>query len=241
MDAWREEGLGWALRVACAMVVYRLYLARYDKAFDTRLPADPAPKVSLRALAVDSPNARYGGDYAPSPVRLVALMLQSVTVDVAQYNLVDLGCGRGRVVCWAAQHPFRAVVGVEFSAQLAAEAATNLAALRKQGRVRAKRADIRKEDAMAFEPPQDPTIYYLYNPFSAPILEQVLNNLRRAELTGVHYLIYFNAVEESLFRSQDFLEKVKPTLMCRWMVHLGTVHSLAIYRTRPRQSPTAAA
>lgn len=46
--------------------------------------------------------------------------------------VVDLGCGKGRVVCAAAQYAIKEAVGVEIDSALADEAEANLLRLRKR-------------------------------------------------------------------------------------------------------------
>jgi len=107
-------------------------------------------------------------------------------------TFIDFGCGKGRVVHQAAKRPFRRVVGVEISEELAEIARRGLAARRREHRC--PQVEIVVSDAAAFPIPEDLTIAFLFDPFSAGTLDAVLNNLvgsldrhpRRLRLIFVH-------------------------------------------------------
>lgn len=84
--------------------------------------------------------------------------------------LIDLGCGKGRVLVLAARYPFRRVVGVELSPELAHVARANLArAPRSCGEVEVVCADVKD-----YGLPDDVTIIYMYNPFRGEIFSRAL-------------------------------------------------------------------
>jgi hypothetical protein len=77
--------------------------------------------------------------------------------------LVDVGCGRGRVLnYWLSKVPNR-VVGLELDPEIAEETASRLKA---RGNVK-----VVAGDAIA-NLPTDGTLFYLYNPFEEPIVRR---------------------------------------------------------------------
>lgn len=95
----------------------------------------------------------------------VLRFLELTTADV----FVDVGCGKGRVICCAALDGVRAVIGLEDVAALAACARTNAAAMRR------RRSSITVFNCRAEEfDYRDATAIYLYNPFGATTLERML-------------------------------------------------------------------
>lgn len=76
---------------------------------------------------------------------------------------LDVGCGAGRAVGWAARQPFDRVIGVELDEELVAKARK---ALQAGGRsVRARRVDFVHADASTWTVPDDVTDVYLFCPF----------------------------------------------------------------------------
>ena len=101
-----------------------------------------------------------------------------------------MGCGMGRPLVVAARYPFRRVIGVELSPQLAATAKRNL------GRLgwRSCPADVFQADACTFEIPDDVSVMFFYNPFRGEPLRTVLRNIARSLLRKprVIRIVYYN-------------------------------------------------
>src|SRR5262249_36514951 len=94
--------------------------------------------------------------------------------------LLDMGCGAGRAICVAAQHPFSRVIGIEIDKGLCAVAERNVRRLRRYP----VRPEIVCADASKYRVPDDITVVFLYNPFSGAVLKaaltQVLESFDRA-------------------------------------------------------------
>jgi SAM-dependent methyltransferase len=99
------------------------------------------------------------------------------------HSFVDIGAGKGRALLLASLLPFRKVIGVEFSAELAEIARNNVA---RWGKLARPRAQLRvfQQDALAFRWPRTPLLVYLYNPFHCEIVEQMLERLERWAAAG---------------------------------------------------------
>jgi SAM-dependent methyltransferase len=87
---------------------------------------------------------------------------------------VDLGCGKGRPLCFMAQLSFRRVVGVERSPELAAIARRNA---ERMARLTGKPVRVELGDAADFRC-DDGTVYFLNNPFGPETLKKCLAHLR---------------------------------------------------------------
>lgn len=122
----------------------------------------------------------------------------------------DLGCGKGRVLCVMARHPFKKVVGVELRPELCASARDNAARLRG----RAAPIEVVQGDATRPEFARG-DVYFFYNPFGAPTFAKVLRNLERSLERAPRRitLVYYNALHEALLDACPWLERyhVLPT------------------------------
>jgi hypothetical protein len=94
----------------------------------------------------------------------------------ADYTFVDVGAGKGRAVLLASDLPFRQVTGVELNAGLAKIANENITTWRREGRGH-DRMLVLEQDAAEFAWPLTPLLVYLFNPFSARVLEEMLKSL----------------------------------------------------------------
>ncbi|MFK4539628.1 SAM-dependent methyltransferase [Bradyrhizobium ottawaense] len=134
---------------------------------------------------------------------------------------VDIGCGKGRVVCVAARRKLCFVSGIELSSDMAVIAAKNVERLR--GRYSS--AMINQNDATRYDYGQT-TVAYLFHPFEANVLEQVLAKIR-VDRKGRRFRCAFvnlsPAQEATFLRHQDWL-----TCTLRW-IEKGKL--VAIYAT----------
>lgn len=119
---------------------------------------------------------------------------------------IDLGSGMGRVVFQAAKaYEFRRVIGVELSEQLHAIAEENL--VRNRPRLRCRDIHLVASDVLEYEIPEDVTVVYLFNPFTGPVFQDVVDRLVASVANNPRPLrvIYFHPVEEHRLLSAGFL------------------------------------
>jgi predicted RNA methylase len=156
--------------------------------------------VEVGALHIESNNVQHAVRYQASEVELARSSLADCQIDYSEYSFIDYGCGKGRVLFLAAQHPFREIIGVEFSPELHKIALANLEAARPKidphGRLRVVLCD-----AANFQPPASPLVCYLYNPFGEPVVKAVVQNLEHSleQTPRPVSIIYVDPVHEAVF------------------------------------------
>jgi SAM-dependent methyltransferase len=118
---------------------------------------------------------------------------------IDEFTFVDLGAGMGRPVMLASQFPFHAAMGVELNPTLAGIARRNLRLWKAAGRALAPMKII-CGDAAGFEFPQGPCVAFLFNPFGAPVLRQIVAKWSRsfANRAGQLDVLYVNNEQESV-------------------------------------------
>ena len=116
--------------------------------------------------------------------------------------LVDVGCGRGRVINWWLSRGMRnRMVGLELVPAVAHATAARLSPF---GNV-----EIRCGDAVELLPPEG-TFFYLYNPFDAAVMRRFADALLdRVERPADVRVLYFNCTHLDVFRADP-----------RWRVQL---------------------
>jgi SAM-dependent methyltransferase len=140
--------------------------------------------------------------YVPHSYSLTWAILHSLTLSSSDV-FVDIGCGKGRVICCAACFNIREVTGVEISKNLCEIAERN--AIRLSGR----RAPI----TIINTPAQDcdylkGTVFYLFNPFGALTLRRVLAKIQLSLSAHPRFvrIVYVNPQHESLLQVGGWLE-----------------------------------
>jgi SAM-dependent methyltransferase len=117
----------------------------------------------------------HGTAYLGSSPSSLTPALSELPLRHEDFTFIDLGCGKGRALLVAAQFPFRHLFGVESAGELCDIARANAAIYSNW----AARISIVNQHAKNFTYPDGPLLLYLYNPFFAPVLRRVLNNLER--------------------------------------------------------------
>jgi predicted RNA methylase len=117
----------------------------------------------------------------------------------------DVGCGKGRCVCMFARLAIRRAVGIELNGLLCDAARTNATRLRGRKTL----IEIRCEDAAKTDL-SDGTTYFMFNPFGAETMRDVLAGIKRSLTTNPRKvtIIYANPLLSDMFRAQEWLQKV---------------------------------
>lgn len=147
------------------------------------------------------------GNYEPTPVRVVGRILDRLAdalgpEALAEATLVDLGSGKGRVALLASTRGFRAVVGIEHRKRLHDAADRNLRRFSDRGGLGCA-VDLRLGDVATSPLPEGRLVVWLFNPFGASVLRQVLRRLADRPAGEVH-LVYVVPTELPLVVSRGY-------------------------------------
>lgn len=193
------------------MTVGRLYTVIIDYLFDIWYGIDTRTKVQLSELKIDGVNKEKGFTYEPT--RLVPLRkLFKKIKPMIPYDavLVDIGCGKGRVLLGTLQMGFNEVRGIEFASELCAIAKENYSKYSSRKRLTTKYKII-ESDVTDYRINTDEKIFFFNNPFDENVLSKVLCNIEDS-LQLKHreiLIIYHNAEYPRVFAQQDNFSRVK--------------------------------
>jgi SAM-dependent methyltransferase len=173
--------------------------------FDRAHQVDTSGLFYADRLPTGHPHDRYSeGYYATAPSLFSGALAQwQATLPAAEvsrppalriedYTFVDLGCGKGRVLLMASMYPFRAVRGIELNAKLMRVARRNLRQWQRSanpacrdvdvlpGDVLGQRRDSALDSILDTTPDAAPVVLFLFNSFSAEVLEPLLHRLANA-------------------------------------------------------------
>lgn len=137
-----------------------------------------------------------------------------IPFDPADVVFLDYGAGKGRALAVAAARPFRKVIGVEISEDLARIARNNLARMKHR---RAGQVEVHCCDAAFFPVPADANVYFFFNPFAGETLAQVIRRIHQSWCGHPRdlFVIFFNHREfDQYIQGQTWLQKVHETVFC---------------------------
>jgi predicted RNA methylase len=177
----------------------------------------------IKVYRLDSVSSAYvhSHGYEACDIRRLSRDLMVPPIDRGGYEFIDLGCGKGRALIYAAEQGFGKVTGVEISPTLAAITRKNLGICGVEGEVIAG-------DAGSFVIPDNPCVIYLNDPFGKPVMKQVVSNVQKRLRRSVAdlWVIYRSPVYPRLFElcpGLDTLELASDTAFFRSRVSAATV------------------
>lgn len=211
----REGGFADSLRQFAAAIRERISSRQQSThPYDRLHGVDTSGLIYPDALAAGHPNDLYSeGYYATAPSLFhSALALWQASLhglSLADYTLVDLGCGKGRVLMMASEYPFPAITGVELSAKLARVARKNLARWMRTSRA-CSAVSVIDGDVLEFRMPEGPAVLFLFNSFEAEIMRSLLERLVEASRTRSTPidLIYLHPEHDNLVRRTAGVERL---------------------------------
>ena len=155
--------------------------------FDQMHGVDTSGLVPAKHLVTGHANDEHVTAYygvAPSILRaLIGHWRETIPRHpISRYTFVDVGSGKGRGLLVASEYRFHKVVGIELNPALAATARQNVAHW-----TTSRAADPTSEpiapieivegDALDFQFPATPVLLFLFHPFEAPVLRQLLRRI----------------------------------------------------------------
>jgi SAM-dependent methyltransferase len=121
-------------------------------------------------------------------------------------HFLDIGCGKGRALCVAAQHGFKKVTGLDFAKDLCEAAKENLAITKQKNHELEYK--VINNDAFYFEIPDDVDCIFFFNPFDEIIMSAVVNNILASLKNNPRKItiIYINPMHKELFLKAGYKE-----------------------------------
>jgi SAM-dependent methyltransferase len=193
---------------------------------DRLLGIDTAPVVAHEQLGFGPDR---GCHYEASPWRTLSSILPRQSVSQSDV-FIDLGCGKGRIVLVAARYPFRRVIGVELSSEVASVARRNV--LKVRGHLACRKVDIVVADLGVYRIPDDVTVAFCFNPVTGELFSQLLTSLNDSLARNPRELrlIYHNPTMQSLLLEAGWRELRRIQIQ----TNPDFRNDLAVYLSAPR-------
>jgi hypothetical protein len=194
--------------------------------FDQAHGVDTSGLVPAKHLITGHANDEHVTAYygvAPSILRSLIARWQETAPPhpISNYTFIDIGAGKGRGLLVASEHHFRKVIGIELNPSLVATARANVDHWTKSHTADTTAPplatiEILEQDALDFTFPTTPTLLFLFHPFEAPVLKQLIRRIETqfAKRPETLDLIYVNSecadvLDRNPAFTQLFLDNVK--------------------------------
>jgi SAM-dependent methyltransferase len=188
----------------------RIRYRRAQKEFDRRYGVDTVGVIPLSALDIEDDNWQYGVGYEPTDPEHFTASINDLPIRFEEFTFIDFGSGKGRALLLASEFPFRRILGVEISSRLHVIAEQNIRDYRNDS-MKCTAVQSICSDATKFRIPDEPTVFYFFNPFQELIMAKVLSNIEESLRTNPRtiYTVYKAPLLGSLFDRAGFLRKIK--------------------------------
>lgn len=130
--------------------------------------------------------------------------LQSLNVN---QNIVDFGCGKGRVLAVAAHYGFKKITGVDFARSLCNDALKNIE------RIKPLYPDtnfkVVCDDVVNYKIENDTNVFFFFNPFDEVVMLEVVKNILNSLKENLRkiYVVYVNPLHKEIFESAGIEEE----------------------------------
>jgi hypothetical protein len=147
--------------------------------FDVTHGIETSTRIHPTDLRIESQNWFCTAGYWPTPTKIFEEALSALQIRYEDFIFIDFGSGKGRALFLASDHPFRRIIGIEFSPELHALAQENI---RRYASNTQKCRDIASicMDFTQFKLPTEPLVLFFYNPASSDVMATVATNIARS-------------------------------------------------------------
>ncbi|MGI9384107.1 MAG: class I SAM-dependent methyltransferase [Methyloligellaceae bacterium] len=228
----KRRGLAAKLRHGHAALLHRLHENLVDRRYRHLETVPTGGMVELDGFHIESENRAYVTHYSPTPRLLTRWVHEALPRDLSAWTFVDVGAGRGRVLLQTATHPYRRIVGIEFAEEFADAAERNIAGF-PQDRIAAQAIEVRRTDALAFDPPEGPTVYFIFNPFGEPVMRRFVARIATAYAARPRPIIcaLVNPIQKSVFARHPDFEPIPLGAGLALKLALFSPYGIALYGT----------
>jgi len=160
-------------------------------------------KYGIESARMKKSDSKEHYHYQGASYRVLFKIFDYLKKEYNDYFFCDIGCGKGRVLYLATRFGYKNVCGIELDEDLLKVAETNLQ------RAKAAELTIRlvHTNALAFNFPNEKSIYFLFNPFNEDVLKQVVDKIL-AQSSAQTIFVYMNPIHRAVFDQLDTLTPI---------------------------------
>ncbi|MBW8684192.1 methyltransferase domain-containing protein [Chitinophaga rhizophila] len=164
--------IGWHWGIALALFIIR-HEIRGEKKYGIRTIG-----TDNLATEVSDEDRQHIAMYEPVNYYTATWLLDHLQPTDLKTTLLDVGCGRGRVLAMGAAYGFKALAGIDLSPRLYQSAVKMRDML--YTRYKNIRISVACQDARKYTVPETVGVIFLFNPFDEVIMEDFINKVKES-------------------------------------------------------------
>lgn len=187
----------WNIRLALFTVYHELRGEKKYKLNTSKI-------VDVKKLPVKGDNVEHAELYQGANYYLLEKVLDHLQTIDANQNILDFGCGKGRVLAVAAYYGFSKITGVEFAKELCDIARKNIIPV--QQKFPDKIFNVIHANAVDYKIESHTNVFFFFNPFDEVVMLAVTKNILKSlkEYPREAYVVYINPLHKEIFMSAGF-------------------------------------
>ncbi len=158
----------------------------------------------LKKLTISSLHKENAFIYQPVNYFIIEKAFRYLQSLKPRGNVVDFGCGKGRIMAVAAHFGFQKIKGIEFAEELCNDAEENLKKI--QPDYPDTNFEVFNIDAINYKFEPGDSIFTFFNPFDQGVMLPVVRNMLDSVKSNPReiFILYFNPTEKEIFQSAGF-------------------------------------
>jgi len=179
-----------------------------NRNFDDLYAVDTSGRISTAQMEVEGGNWRDGHAYQPTLEPVFDAVIKRVPVDFREFAFMDIGCGKGAALLYAAKYPFKKICGVDFSRDLCDTAKSNIAIFKEKTQCPTE-FDVICLNVLNMSFPDQDTVFYLFNPFQEKVLVPFVRRLSEEarNMRRQYWIAYYTPAFKEHLKAVSHLEE----------------------------------
>lgn len=147
-----------------------------DKFYDRQYGIETCQQIEVEQLGISTQDAENARKYQATPYLQLLKIFKYISEKYPNWSLMDVGCGKGRVLAVAANHGANEVIGIDLSKELISNAEQNIKQLKVENSV--TKFKLLPENVLDVEFDRETDFYFLFNPFDTVILQKFIEKYK---------------------------------------------------------------
>lgn len=186
-------------------------LLSYEGKYEKMLGIKTHHIVNLDELTLAGDESDENHHYQGASYFILFSIFRKIPEKIKSSHIIDFGCGKGRAIFVAEQCGFKKLIGVDIAKELIDFANENKKLYKPKDLT--SKIDFIFEDATKYVIPDDSSVFYFFNPFGEPVLQQVITNIKESVQKHPREIlcIYLNPKYKAVFEQNGFvkIEEIK--------------------------------
>lgn len=156
-------------------------------------------KYGITTSSIKKSNSTEFFHYQGAGYLVLFRIFRAIEEKTKNFAFVDIGCGKGRPVFVAESFGYNNLIGIDLDGELIDIANENL----KNYLLKRESSNIKfiKVNALDFDYLNQPTVYFLFNPFNKAVLDKTINKILSSTLSET-WFVYMNPMYKNSFENE---------------------------------------